>query len=102
MAKNFKIENPEIYSKEHKKFMKKKLEFKKEMLLYEAAELMVKKGLLTQEEEKIYKRLLITDKKFSTQIHCLFEIFNSIELVEKNIDKVYYHVRSSLNGLIIK
>lgn len=93
------MKKPEIYEEEHNNFINKKIQFKKELLLYEAANLLVSRGMLSEEDVEIYKVKLLHDKRFSTQIHCLFEIFNSIELVEKNIDSVYYHIKTNLKNL---
>lgn len=95
----FEVKKPEVYELEQEEFLSKKRQFKKEVLLYEAGELLVQRGMLSIEEEEEYRSKLLNDKRFSTQIHCLFEIFNSIEQIENNIDKVHYHIRNNLDSV---
>jgi len=71
---------------------------KKEFYIFEILNYFVKNQKLTEDELKLFKEIYNNDRRFSTKIHALFNIFNSKELVKKNEEKVIYHIKSSLTS----
>ena len=69
---------------------------KKEYHIFEVINFFVKNGKLGDEEYKVFKKMYDDDRRFSAKIHALFTIFDSKELVQKNEEKVLYHIKSSL------
>ena len=69
---------------------------KKQFLIYSTLDEFCKDGKISEEDRGIFKRRMSQDKIFSTRIRTIFDVYSTPESVQRNKDKVLYHIKSSL------